>query len=280
MRIVPPVFPAPECAHVASPRRAGQLATLLLACTMLAPAQAVELPPYDLYHGVGIAGFGDQSSQSFGMQSMANAFGSAVAVTGTTPAPFVRLELSSSDASLGAHDASAFGQLGYYLSVVGPAAAAVPVQISASGSIAYSADNANLSGVLKIVRQYVSTPLVERMLCHNSLFCGTTGGDSFVIDNQTFAFEPGARYYVSMVAQATVMTSESSSGSATVFLDPYFRIDPGFANADAYTLAFSPGIVQAPVPEPATAALWLAALAALACRLRRPRAAAAGANAA
>jgi hypothetical protein len=181
--------------------------------------------------------------------------------------------VQSSDSSLGAHDSSAFGQLGFYVRVGGLASVQVPVWVTASGHITYSDSNANLNGSLKITRQYFSMPLVDEQLCHHSLFCGTNSRDSFALNQKELVFESGALYYVSMVAQATAMTNDSVSGHATVFLDPYFEIDPNFANAGAYRLEFSAGIVQAPVPEPATLSMWLLALGLLGAAARRRRSA-------
>lgn len=246
----------------------GPLAMLTAFTTL--PAQAQPLLPAAPFYGVGIEGFGDKSSTSFGPLDMSNEFGSASAIVGTNPQPFVSLSVTSSDPTLGAHNASAFGQLGYYVRVAGPAGGEVPVWVSASGFITYSSSNANVNGSLKIVRQNFSTPLVEENICHHSTFCGTTDNDSFALKQKPFSFVAGASYYVGMVAQATAMTNGGGSGYATVFLDPYFEIDPNFQDAGKYTLQFSPGIVQLPVPEPATTALWLAGLGLLAvARLQR-----------
>jgi len=238
-------------------------AALLLGSLALAPAQAQPLPAAGPNYGVGIDGFGSKESTSLGSLDMSNDFGSATAIVGTNPQPFVSLTVTSSDASLGAHDASAFGQLGYYLRVNGPAGTEVPMWVTASGRITYSSSNANLSGELKILRQFFE-PMVDEKLCHHSLSCGTTPNDSFQLTQKPFTFVAGALYYVSMVAQATAMTNGGGSGYATVFLDPYFEIDPNFTKASDYTLQFSAGIVQNPVPEPATVAMWLAGLGLLA----------------
>lgn len=239
-------------------------AALLLGSLALAPAQAQPLPAAGPYYGVGIDGFGSKESTSLGSLDMSNDFGSATAIVGTNPQPFVSLNVKSSDESEGAHNASAFGQLGYYVRVNGPAGTQVPVWMTASGLITYSSSNANLNGTLKFTRDNFSTPLVHEELCHHSLFCGTNFRDSFSLKQKELLLEPGARYYVSMVAQATAMTNGGGSGDATVFLDPYFEIDPNFAKASDYTLQFSAGIVQNPVPEPATVAMWLAGLGLLA----------------
>lgn len=137
------------------------LAALCLAGASSSPAHSAALPSYDVFYGVGIEGYGDQSSQSFGKKSMSNDFGSALAITGTGPSPFVKLELSSSDTSYGAHDASAFGQLGYYLRVTGPAGVSVPVQVSASGSITYSAANANITAEPEHAERFRVQPGVQ-----------------------------------------------------------------------------------------------------------------------
>ncbi|MBN8508433.1 MAG: PEP-CTERM sorting domain-containing protein [Burkholderiales bacterium] len=239
---------------------AALLALLLLAAAALPRAQAQPLPAAGPYYGVGIEGFGSDEALSFGSLTKTNEFGSATAIVGTNPRPFVSLTVQSSDASLGAHDTSAFGQLGYYVRVGGPAGVQVPVWVTASGNITYSDSNANLNGSLKITRQFFSTPLVDEQMCHHSLFCGTNFRDSFALNQKEFLFESGAQYYVSLVAQATAMTNGGGSGHATVFLDPYFEIAPTFVNAGAFSLEFSPGIVQSPVPEPATLSMWLMAL--------------------
>jgi hypothetical protein len=40
-------------------------------------------------------------------------------------------------------------------------------------------------------------------------------------------------------------------------VDPYFAIDPSTPDAAGYTLAFSSGIGNAPIPTPLPAAAWL-----------------------
>jgi hypothetical protein len=247
------------------------LALWLLAAVALPGARAQPLPPAGPYFGVGIDGFGSEESLSFGSLSKSNEFGSATATVGTNPQPFVSLTVQSSDSSLGAHDSSAFGQLGYWVRVGGPTGVQVPVLVTASGSITYSDSNATLNGSLKITRQGFSTPLVDEQLCHFSRFCGTSSRDSFALNQKELMFESGALYYVGMVAQATAMTNGGGSGNGTVFLDPYFEIAPSFANAGAYSLEFSRGIVQTPVPEPATLAMWLLGLGLFGEAVRRRR---------
>ena len=81
--------------------------TLAVMTAVVLPAQAQPLPAAGPYYGVGIEGFGSKEATSFGPLDMSNDFGSATAIVGTTPQPFVSLNVKSSDKSEGAHDARA-----------------------------------------------------------------------------------------------------------------------------------------------------------------------------
>lgn len=70
----------------------------------------------------------------------------------------------------------------------------------------------------------------------------------------------------------TDLDSANIKLSATA--DPYFDVDPTWANASQFSLAFSEGILNAaPVPEASTVAMWAAGLLAIGTAARRRRAA-------
>jgi len=161
----------------------------------------------------------------------------------------------STDASLGAHDAQAAAQLGYFVAVSGPSGSEVPVRLSASGSITHSQDNVNISAQLKVLNNTTTQVLLTKDLCYRSKTCGTTEVDSFSVTNMPVTMRVGHRYFVSLVSQATASTNGGGSGHGTVHLDPTFVIDATFPNAGAFSLLFSEGIVAVPVPEPSTWAM-------------------------
>jgi len=73
-------------------------------------------------------------------------------------------------------------------------------------------------------------------------------------------------------ARVGIDTAFGTVGTVSAFADPTLQIDPSFANAGAYQLMLSPGIVNgAIVPEPATNALLIAGLAWIGWQLRRGR---------
>ena len=61
------------------------------------------------------------------------------------------------------------------------------------------------------------------------------------------------------MSDSAIIEVQQGSGSAHSFIDPFFSIDPNFANADQYSILTSPGIENVPtgVPEPSTWAMLL-----------------------
>jgi hypothetical protein len=57
---------------------------------------------------------------------------------------------------------------------------------------------------------------------------------------------------------------------ATAFLDPYFYIDPTFANASDYSIIVSPGVGNFAAPEPSTWTMVLLGIASLGFARFRP----------
>ena len=241
-------------------RLLGLAALSLVSATASAVVAIPSVPGYGVFYGTGIDGLDSKSALTLGSLTSENTFGSATATVGTAPSPFVSLNLTSSDSSLGAHDAQAFAQMEYWVAVTGVSGTEVPVWLSASGLITHSDDNVNISAQLKVLNNTTTEVLLAKDLCYHSLTCGTTGTDSFSVSNMPITMKVGHLYYVSFVTQAVAMTNGSGSGNATVFLDPTFMIDPNFANASQHSLVFSEGIAPAPVPEPATWAMLGAGL--------------------
>ncbi len=84
----------------------------------------------------------------------------------------------------------------------------------------------------------------------------------------------GSPIDVLMQATATADTFFGSPASAKAIVDPFFEIDPSFANASLYSIELSPGVGNsiAQAPEPGTLALVAFAMFALFLRwgVRRP----------
>lgn len=115
--------------------------------------------------------------------------------------------------------------------------------------------------------------------CAPDLNCG--GGPSFhgVLSLQMKSGGPNGTVHLAITASAGASFVDEF---AAVSADPHFFVDLSFPDASLYTVTVSPGVANAPVPEPGAALLWLGGLVALAlvrrsrqagdCILRCPRA--------
>lgn len=106
--------------------------------------------------------------------------------------------------------------------------------------------------------------------CSPDLNCdgGAGGGASFngVLALHMKSGGPNGSVFLSLTVAAG---SSFVDEFASAWIDPYFFVDPSFANAGLYTVTLSPGVANAPVPEPASAMLLLGGLAAVLGLVRR-----------
>lgn len=152
----------------------------------------------------------------------------------------------------------------YYFSLQGPAEYA-PLDISAFTSATGTSAQAYVSingpplgvnaGDIRIYSQ-VGTPPCDVNIRFPSLltFVSPTLCDGAgTLWSLQALFPPG-------VYQVTVVAAVGGGGSALT--DPFFQIDPSFADAGLFSLTFSPGIdnALAPIPEPSSLILMSSAL--------------------
>jgi len=150
--------------------------------------------------------------------------------------------------------------LSYQVMISGPQAS-VPVKVWVSGEVEGSAIG-GASFVLQARWSLFfdeSNPVAGNQMGTGQIFDGGFA-ESF---NQVHEVNLIANlpYTVTMVVDAQVAgTQPGSAAEALARLDPYFSLGEG-VDPQAYGLVFSAGIGNAaPVPEPATAGLWLAGL--------------------
>ena len=190
--------------------------------------------------------------------------------------------------------AEATGELVYVVQINGPALGAVTLDfnLSAHTSGAYGATGALFGYYVKEISAAdtitigsngvatVSGPAEPTVLADNGEF-GQLASESLPIvqdgtstDNQVLGGYGGTQFLIALSVDAAAFSNVGiysnfpppASVSATI--DPTLAIDPRTPNASAFSLTYSPGIVPASVPEPASMILMLIGAAGLIGRSR------------
>jgi hypothetical protein len=174
----------------------------------------------------------------------------------------------SSGGVTGVSESNASETLTYYVHVSGPAGF-VPVDFSSRGTVFTN----NVGGSQSLASlsidggYYVATAdSIDGVTTLNSQTGGLATGtiaagsapNSFVM-NGSIQIYGGNEVSVVMHSFDSTQTTGSSTDLASSYFDPYFFIDPTFAEANPeYSLLFSSGIGNvSPVPEPSTWAMML-----------------------
>jgi hypothetical protein len=128
--------------------------------------------------------------------------------------------------------------------------------------------DAEVSGQAAAATISVSTEPLARACAGASCNPGDSSG--WTIRKFTVGSFTGAPLQIELSAGAIANT-----GSSFAFVDPYIVVDPSSPNASLYTLQFSPGIGNQPlpgmVPEPESWALMIAGFSMLGVAIRRDR---------
>jgi hypothetical protein len=143
--------------------------------------------------------------------------------------------------------ASAVSSIGYFMQIEGPdgtAGSMVPVHMQSLMTFHQTAADARGSGQLlfALCHSAGAEPCSSVTPIYQSGVRLSSAGD-FRID-ETLSVPVGELTSIYMQAFAHL----DLLGNAGTTVDPYFYIDPSFPNADQYSLAFSPTIVNAPPP--------------------------------
>ncbi len=209
------------------------------------------------------AGPGFKSIASLGSVSISGPLGNAVAGAGTSPAPYVTVDATSTAPATAdpSAETAANGQFGYSYVVVGPAGTSVPLWVTASGSVSRSGASSGAGlhdaahAYLKVTPQFFPTVLAAE-ICTGNGFVATVPGtvcaagttDSFAFTAHRIVVPANTVIFVDLWAGALA----TRGGHAAATIDPYIEIDPTFVGAAQYSLVLSAGIAQQPPPAVAT----------------------------
>jgi|SoiMethySBSTD1v2_1073268.scaffolds.fasta_scaffold431006_1 hypothetical protein len=231
------------------------LAAMVL-CAMLAQSAntiaAVVLPDASSFlqvtaQGAGPALFGTTSLSN----SVTNGGSSATASITSQPSPLLTGSVSANGTG---NQGTVFAQYQYYFSVVGPDAVLVPVIISANAAVSPSViQNAAFLSLS------TSSGAGELARACQSSVVGNCGGSivpsfSYLATKDILSNSLNIiGLTLSLIANTnTGNTSETGSG----FIDPILTIDPAFARAGEFSLAFSAGVGNTATPLPAALPLF------------------------
>ena len=144
--------------------------------------------------------------------------------------------LSSSSTTTGHGTASGETSMGYYFQVVGPQPVAVPVIMTASGTLTGAG-----AKITSLAKAEIITNLGAFVYPVNSNCPGSCGGYNVPMTSNVKAWtkqEPAG----ANVVQLDANTSVSKAGSASASLALTLEIDPSFPNASKYHLLLSKGV--------------------------------------
>jgi hypothetical protein len=192
-------------------------------------------------------------------------------------APTITANVSAGGAT-GVSEANALETLTYTGHLSGPAGFA-PIDFISSGSVISNANPGNGSSSSTVSlsiaggQYFASAQSIDGATTLHSqtgaLGSGTiaagTGAGSFVMNGSVEVFS-GNDFQIVMTVELNTQMTGAPTGMASTSFDPFFFIDPIFAEANpGYSLSFSPQIGNAApaVPEPSTWAMMLIGFAGL-----------------
>jgi hypothetical protein len=191
--------------------------------------------------------------------------GAAAAAAGGSD-PAIAISVSAGGDVVGSQ-AHADASLNYYLEVVGPSGAPVPVDLKSS--IIGTLISGSADGVVALASASLVVVNPSGNLVSGSYLPAPP--QPTTVDTVIDLF-PNTIYGVSLQALAFALcgaqdefgttTCDGNLASASAAVDPTFMIDPGFADASQYQIVFSPGVSSA-VPESGTWGMMLIGFAGL-----------------
>jgi hypothetical protein len=252
----------------ATPRTRSAVAATRAALTL---AAALTLPAVSLAQTLPAASYQVNVTAQEGIQDLfapgTLALGGAQASLRVSP----DILLQASAAGPTNQSVSGGARLIYSFLLSGPSAPSVPLLV-------YAALGASAGGDPTVSRGYAGAGLIATTVLDQQRIDVTC-------DNQNTGGCPNAGFvgWISLVGAPNYLGSIDLFASATgqnggygsAFVDPRIIVDPTFANASAYTIALSPGVVNdspmaaTTAPEPATLALTASGLAGLLLTARR-----------